>query len=90
MTSKKISHESHETGTVIFGVDRCQFDCTIRAIRDTVAATDTGVINEHLAINRTVDGIGRTVLHALRIFAMTASCGHMNVGVGYAGLPLQT
>ena len=52
----------------------------IGTVHLTVTATNTGIVYENLAIGRAMDGIWRTIFHAVGMFAMSASNGYMDVG----------
>ena len=60
-----------------------------QAILFAVAATNAGVGDVHLATGRTMDGVGRAVLHAVRMLTMPAGGGYMQVVVGRAGFAVQ-
>src|SRR5581483_5936210 len=50
---------------------------TIRTVFDTVATANAGISNGHLAVGQPMDGIGRAVLHAMRMLTVPAGRGQM-------------
>src|SRR5580698_7088588 len=54
------------------GSDLGELDHPVRTVLDTIAATDAGIRNGHLAVRKTVDGIGRAILHAMGMLAVPA------------------
>src|SRR4029450_5771470 len=65
-------------------------DHVVRAVALAVAAADAGVLDEDLAVRRAVDGVGRTVLHAMRMLAMAARRRHMELRVRRPGLAVES
>src|SRR6185437_13143365 len=57
------------------GSDFGQLNHPVWAVLNTVPTTDASIRDGHFSIGEPVDGIGRTVLHAMGVLAMPAGCG---------------
>ena len=64
-------------------------DHLVRAIALAIATTDAGVVNEHFAIGPSVNGIGRTISHAMRMLAMAAGRGNVQMRISPARLTIE-
>ena len=69
---------------------RRHLDDAIGAVALAIAAADALVVDEHLAVGRAVDRVGRAVLHAVRILAVPARGRDVDGGEGRAGLAVET
>ena len=65
-------------------------DNPIRTIAHAVAAANAVVVDEHLAIRGAAQGIGRAILHAVRMFAMPTGCRYMYVGESRPGFAVKS
>src|SRR6185369_16862797 len=61
----------------------------VRTVALAIAAADTVVGDEHFAVRRAMDRIGRAVLHAMRMFAMPARGRHVHAGERRAGFTIK-
>ena len=64
-------------------------DHPVGAIALAIAATNAGVIDEHFAIRAAVDGVRRTVGHAMRMLAVTATGRDVKMRVGAPRLAVE-
>ncbi len=68
---------------------RRHLDHAVRAVALAVAAADAAVVDEHLAVRRAVDRVGRAVLHAVRVLAVAARGRHVDLRERRAGLAVE-
>src|SRR3569833_660391 len=65
-------------------------DDAVRAVLLTVTAPDAGFIDEDFAVGQPMDGRGRTIPHAMRMFAVPAGCRLMQCMQRRAGAAIES